>query len=88
MDNNLKSMILNTFKNTELGFTRIKKNLELTHYTDEQIRVLEIEIIQSTPLAHIETKGKNYYFKSHNYNIVLTINSHSFTSITAKKSSA
>ncbi|MDG2642484.1 DUF3781 domain-containing protein [Vibrio parahaemolyticus] len=85
MDNLLKNRILNGFKNTELGFIRIKRNLDLMHYTDEQISGLQKKIIETTPLANIETKGKNHYFSNRAHNAVLTINAHSFTIITAKQ---
>ncbi|EPO0042679.1 DUF3781 domain-containing protein [Vibrio harveyi] len=85
MDDQLKLKISNEFKNTALGFVRIKKNLNLTNVTDEQLEALQKEIIQSTPKANIEAKGKNYYFKNHTHNTVLTINSHSLTIITAKQ---
>lgn len=85
MDDNLKIIIANQFKNTELGFLRIKKNLNITHFSDEETETYLNKIILSTPLEHIETKGKNHYFKCFEYNAILTVNPHSFTIITAKQ---
>jgi len=77
--------VSNQFKNTELGFLRIKKNLNIVHFSDEETETYLNKIILSTPLEHIETKGKNHYFTCSKYNAILTVNSHSFTIITAKK---
>ncbi|MGL1958427.1 MAG: DUF3781 domain-containing protein [Colwellia sp.] len=84
MDDTLKNEIASEFKNTELGFVRIKKNLAITHFTDEQAESFLKNVIESTPLESIETKGKNHYFKCFEYKAILTVNSHSFTVITAK----
>lgn len=35
MDDKLKTAIANQFKNTELGFLRIKNNLNIAHFSDE-----------------------------------------------------
>jgi hypothetical protein len=85
MDDDLKTTIAEQFKNTELGFLRIKANLNITHFSDGETEKYLNQIILSTPLEHIETKGKNHYFKCHEYNAILTVNSHSFTIITAKQ---
>lgn len=85
MENNQKSTIADQFKNTELGFLRIKKNLSIVHFSDEETEIYLRKIILSTPLEYIETKGKNHYFKCFEYNAILTVNAHSFTIITAKQ---
>ena len=85
MDDKLKTAIANQFKNTELGFSRIKNNLNIAHFSGEETETYLNKIILSTPLEHIETKGKNHYFKCFEYNAILTVNSHSFTIITAKQ---
>lgn len=85
MDETLRTSITNRFKNTSLGFLRIKKNLEITHFTDIETEKYLRKIILSTPLYAVEQKGKNYYFKCLKYNAVLTVNAHTFTIITAKK---
>ncbi len=85
MNKDLKASIAENFKNTELGFLRIKRNLQLDSYSDCETEKHLRKIILSTPLEFIETKGKNYYFECNKFNAILTINSHSFTVITAKQ---
>lgn len=85
MDDGLKNTIVEQFKNTELGFLRIKKNLNIAPFSDGKTEKYLKQILLSTPLEHIETKGKNHYFKCFEYNAILTVNSHSFTIITAKQ---
>ncbi len=86
MNKNLKASIVENFKNTELGFLRIKRNLQIEHYSDLETESYLKEIILSTPLSYIESIGKNHYFRNAKYNAILTINSHSLTVITAKLS--
>ena len=86
MKNNLKTSIAENFKNTELGLLRIKRNLQINSYSDAKTENYLREIIISTPIEYIETRGKNHYFINTKFNAVLTINSHSLTIITAKKS--
>lgn len=88
MKQNLKTSIAENFKNTELGFLRIKRNLKIDSYSDLKTENHLKKIILSTPLERIETIGKNYYFRNNKYNAVLTVNSHSLTVITAKKINA
>ena len=85
MNINLKTSIADKFKNTSLGFVRIKNNLNINHFTDNETEILLRKIILSTPLEDVVTKGKNHYFKCLEYNAILTINSYTFTIITAKK---
>ena len=84
MNQALKVSITKGFKNTPLGFVRIRKNLNVTHFSDIETEGYLKEILLSTPLEDIETKGKNHYFKCVERNAILTVNSHSFTIITAK----
>jgi uncharacterized protein DUF3781 len=84
MNEALKVSITEGFKNTPLGFVRIRKNLSVTHLSDIETEGYLKEILSSTPLDSIETKGKNHYFKCVERNAILTVNSHSFTIITAK----
>jgi len=81
----LRKSIADQFKNTSLGFIRIKRNLSLIHFTDNETEKYLRKIILSTPLEDVETKGKNHYFKCLEYNAVLTVNAHTFTIITAKQ---
>lgn len=85
MNNKLKTTIAENFKNTELGFLRIKRNLQINNYSDLETEKHQKKIILTTPLESIETIGKNHYFKNTKLNAVLTVNSHSLTIITAKK---
>jgi len=85
MNERLKVSIAENFKNTELGFVRIRRNLELEGYSDLETESYLRRVISSTPRECVETRGKNYYFRCSEFNAVLTINSHSLTVITAKK---
>lgn len=84
MNELLKTSVVNNFKNTPLGFLRIRKNLAVDHLSDIETEAYLKKILSSTPLDDIESKGKNHYFKSEKMNAILTVNSHSFTIITAK----
>ena len=85
MNDKLRDDIANNFSNTELGFLRIRKNLEVNHLTDLETEELLKEIILLTSLKDIENKGKNYYFNCSRKNAILTINSFTLTVITAKQ---
>jgi len=85
MNETLRSLISEKFKNTPLGFLRIKKNLRKSEFTDNEIEMHLRMIIISTPLEDITTKGKNHYFKCCEHNSILTINANTFTVITAKQ---
>lgn len=85
MNETLKISIAEKFKNTPLGFLRIKRNLDIFHVSDIETETYLRRIILSTPLEDIETKGKNHYFKCFKSNAILTVNSHTFTIITAKQ---
>jgi len=85
MNETLRAKIADQFRNTPLGFSRIKRNLGMTRSSDGEIERILRKVILSTPLDDVETKGKNYYFKCLEYNAVLTVNSHTLTIITAKR---
>jgi len=85
MNETLKISIAEKFKNTPMGFLRIKKNLDISHFSDTETETYLRKIILSTPLENIKTKGKNHYFKCYKSNAFLTVNSHTFTIITAKQ---
>ena len=85
MNQALKTTIANNFGNTALGFLRIRRNLDILHFSDTETEVYLENIISLTPLEDIETKGKNHYFKCLEKDAILTVNSHSFTIITAKR---
>jgi len=85
MNTTLKTQIANEFKNTVLGFVRIKRNLNINHFSNAETEAYLKETILSTPLEAIEKNGKNYYFKCLKNNALLTINSYTLTVITAKQ---
>jgi hypothetical protein len=85
MNETLKISIAEKFRNTALGFLRIKRNLDISHLSDTETEDYLKQIILSTPLEDILTKGKNHYFKCVKKNTILTVNTHSFTIITAKQ---
>jgi hypothetical protein len=85
MNEPLKLSISNKFRNTQMGFIRIKKNLDITNLSDDKTEIYLKEVIVSTPIKDIESIGKNHYFKNIKHNTILTVNSHTFTIITAKQ---
>ncbi len=84
MDKTLKITIAENFKNTELGFLRIKRNLQISDCSDFETENYLRKIILSTPLECIESRGKNHYLSCVKFNAILTVNAHSLTVITAK----
>ena len=85
MNEILKATIVSSFKNTQLGFLRIRKNLDILNFSDTETEAYLERILSLTPLEDIKKEGKNYYFKCIQKNAILTVNSHSFTIITAKQ---
>jgi len=84
MNEALKTSITKGFKNTTLGFLRIRKNLNIMDFSDGETEKYLKETLLLTSIENIETKGKNHYFKCFERNAILTVNSHGFTIITAK----
>jgi hypothetical protein len=84
MNANLRATIAEQFRNTKMGFLRIKRNLNIIALSDSETEVYLKDIILSTPLEDIGSKGKNHYFKCLEKNSILTVNTHTFTIITAK----
>lgn len=76
--NNLISNI-NNLHTTDLGIIRIKKNLNLD--IDNVVEYLKKKILNKN--CNIYKKGKNYYCEIDN--IRITVNSYSYTIITAHK---
>lgn len=79
---NIKETLLSNIKKvhtTELGIDRIKKNLDLS--TDNVVTWCKNKI--EHPNCNIVKKGKNYYATIDN--CIITINSYSYTIITAHK---
>ena len=69
---------LDKLHTTELGMARIKRNLELD--AKDVVLWCKEKITRS---SHIFRQGKNWYV--HVDSIIITINAHSFTIITAHK---
>ena len=63
---------------TELGVKRIQKNLEIS---EDVVAYCKVKVVDKNSL--ITRKGKNWYVE--NDNCIITINSHSYTIITAHK---
>lgn len=70
---------LNKLHTTPLGIERIKRNLKL----DNIDVVLYLKNVIKDKNSLISKNGKNYYVK--NNDIIITINSYSYTIITAHK---
>ena len=69
---------INKIHTTELGVTRIKRNLELE--TNDAVNWCRNKIKKS---SKIYRKGKNWYVSGKGF--IITINVHSYTIITAHK---
>lgn len=79
MDKEIIIKNIDKIHTTTLGIARIRKNLELKD--DDVVQYIkEILLNENT---FIYKQGKNYYCT--NNNIIITINSYSFSIITAKK---
>lgn len=78
MENELQKN-LDKIHTTELGVTRIKRNLSLS--TDDVVEWCKSRIISSA--ASITRNGKNWYI--HVENCIITVNAYSYTIITAHK---
>ena len=57
----------------------------MNDYSDRDMEMYLRKVILSTPLEDIKTQGKNHYFNCVKSNAILTINSRTFTVITAKR---
>ena len=71
---------LNDLHTTEMGVERIKRNLSID--TDDVVNWCREKIRH--PDANIVRQGKNYYINIEEF--IITVNSHSYTIITAHKS--
>jgi hypothetical protein len=80
-DNKTTDLItnLNKLHTTELGIVRIKRNLSLTR--ENVVEWCSNKILDSN--ASIKRNGKNWYISIDN--CVITVNSYSYTIITAHK---
>lgn len=79
MQNDLLSN-LDKIHSTDLGLERIKRNLKLEIDTLDVVEWCKLKIKSANSIVR---KGKNWYLCVDN--IVLTVNAHSFTIITAHK---
>jgi hypothetical protein len=78
-DKNILIENLDKLHTTELGVIRIRKNLKLID--DDVVSWCKAKI--ELPLSVITRKGKNWYVSIND--CIITINSHSYTIITAHK---
>ncbi|MCI8833196.1 MAG: DUF3781 domain-containing protein [Clostridia bacterium] len=76
---NKEVLLTNIYKlhTTKMGIDRIKKNLKLD--TNDVVKYCENKILDNN--CNIYKKGKNWYCEIDN--IIITINSYSYTIITA-----
>lgn len=70
---------------TELGFERIRKNLDLGNISDSEVLDFCLEKIKEASKQNIIRRGKNFYIFFDNNKFYLTINSKSYNLITAKR---
>lgn len=77
MDKQLLLSNIDKIHTTKMGLDRIKKNLNLTN--DNVVEYCKRKILKDN--CHIYKQGKNWYCEIDN--IVMTINSYSYTIITA-----
>lgn len=77
MDKNAVRFNLNKIHTTEMGIDRIKKNLKID--TDDVVEWCKNKILDEQ--CHIYKQGKNWYCEIDN--VKITINSYSYTIITA-----
>lgn len=70
---------LNSLHTTEMGVERIRRNLSID--TDDVVSWCKAKIRH--PNANIVRQGKNYYI--HIEDFIITVNSYSYTIITAHK---
>lgn len=84
MNNLIKN--INLIHTTEMGYQRIIKNVGIFDKNIQKNREFILNFckqIIKNPKSNITIAGKNYYVS--NNDVTLTINRHSFTIITAKK---
>ena len=79
MINNELIQSINKIHTTQLGATRIKRNLNLDN--ENIVEWCKNQILNSKSIIR---KGKNWYIKTND--LVITVNAHSYTIITAHKS--
>ena len=75
----LLEILIEKIHTTKLGVERIKRNLKLN--SNNVVEYCKNKILKKE--TKITKKGKNYYCEIDN--IIITINSHSYTIITAHK---
>lgn len=79
MDKEILLSHIDKLHTTKMGLDRIKRNLRLD--IDDVVSFCKDKVLDEK--CHIYKQGKNYYVEINN--IRLTINSHSYTIITAHK---
>ena len=79
-----KKKILENICYTELVYGRINKKLK-TSFSKKEIEKFIFKILEETEIKFFTKKGKNFYIKNEENNIILTINSNTFRIITVDK---
>lgn len=74
---------IDKIRTTQMGLARIIKNIGICRQNSYSEIINFCREIINNPSAKIIIRGKNYYIESND--IILTINRHSFTIITAHK---
>lgn len=81
---NIKNIILENHKYTDLVFFRINKKLKL-NFNNTKIKEFLFNLIEDTEEQNIIKKWKNFYLYNKIYNIRITVNSFTYTIITVDK---
>jgi hypothetical protein len=58
MDESIKLAIAGRFRDTELAFLRIRRNLAIDDFSDRETENLLRKILLATPTEYIEKKGR------------------------------
>lgn len=80
----LKATMLKRLCHTKLGYGRINRKLGL-HLSPQEIEDFVSGIIGRTDEAHFQKRGKNYYITNDAEGIRITVNSFTYTVITADR---
>ena len=66
MNQNLKLLIAENVKNTELGILRIKRNWQINSYSNIETEKYLKEVISTSQLVSVETIGKIIILETRN----------------------
>ncbi len=79
-----KKKILKNICYTELVYERINKKLN-TNFSKKEIEKFIFKILKKTDEKFFTKKGKNFYIKNEESDVILTINSNTFRIITVDR---